>query len=288
MFFFSRKCFVLLPVFCLLFLFSQTVSAQEWRPVTPQELALKASVVEPDADAEAIFWEVRVDDNAESADLVMKHYVRVKIFNERGREKYSKIDIPYVKGMKVKDIMARVIKPDGTTVELNKNDVFDREIIKADKVKVKAKSFAVPNIEPGVIVEYRYQEIQRSTWANNMRMFFQHDIPIQNITYFFRPASNAKYLTFNMSDNKFIKDKNGFYRVTMENVPAIKEEPQMPPTDEVRSWAMIYYWSDLKDTNADFWSKAGGFIASAFEIKDTLKPGKDLKNAATEITAGAT
>jgi hypothetical protein len=288
MFFSSRKFFVLLPVFCLLFLFSQTVSAQEWRPVTPQELALKAPVVEPDADAEAIFWEVRVDDNATSEDLVMKHYVRVKIFNERGREKYSKIDIPYVKGMKIKDIMARVIKPDGTTVELNKNDVFDREIAKADNVKVKAKSFAVPNIEPGVIVEYRYQEIQRSSWANNMRMFFQHDIPIQNITYYFRPASNVKYLTFNMSDNKFIKDKNGFYRATMENVPAIKEEPQMPPADEVRSWLLIYYWNDLKDTNADFWSKAGGVIASVFEIKDTLKPGKDLKTAATEITAGAT
>jgi hypothetical protein len=287
MFLSVRKCITLLPVLCLIFLFFQSVEAQEWRPVTPQELAMKAPQVEPDADAEAIFWEVRVDDSADSSDLIMKHYIRVKIFNERGREKYSKIDIPFVKGMKVKDIMARVIKPDGTTVELNKNDVFEREIAKADKVKVKAKSFAVPNIEPGVIVEYRYQEIHRSTWANNMRMFFQHDIPIQNITYYFRPANDAKTLSFNMGDNRFTKDKNGFYRATMENVPAIKEEPQMPPEDEVRSWMMIYYW-DIKDTNADFWSKAGGVIARVFEIKDTLKPGKDLKTAATEITNGAT
>ncbi|HEX8733879.1 MAG TPA: DUF3857 domain-containing protein, partial [Pyrinomonadaceae bacterium] len=154
----NRKCLSLLPFICLLFLFSQTVSAQEWRPVTPQELALKASVVEPNADAEAIFWEVRVDDTGGTGDLIMKHYVRVKIFTERGREKYSKIDIPYWKGMKVKDIMARVIKPDGSTVELNKTDIFDREIVKAGDAKVKAKSFAVPNIEPGVIVEYRYQE----------------------------------------------------------------------------------------------------------------------------------
>jgi hypothetical protein len=256
--------------------------------VTPQELALKASVVEPNADAEAIFWEVRVDDTGGTGDLIMKHYVRVKIFTERGREKYSKIDIPYWKGMKVKDIMARVIKPDGSTVELNKTDVFDREIVKAGNAKVKAKSFAVPNIEPGVIVEYRYQETHQSTWANNMRMFFQHEIPIQNITYYFRPMNNAKYLTFNMNDNKFIKDKNGFYRATMENVPAIKEEPQMPPADEVRSWLLLYYWSDLKDTEDNFWSKVGGVIASVFEIKDTLKPGKDLKNAATEIAAGAT
>ncbi|MDQ3801725.1 MAG: DUF3857 domain-containing protein [Acidobacteriota bacterium] len=273
----------------MLILFSQSASAQQgWRPVTPQELAQKVSVVEPDADAEAIFWEVRVDDTSSPTDLIMKHYVRVKIFNERGREKYSKIDVPFIKGTKIKDLMARVIKPDGSTVDLNKTDVFEREIVKVDKVKVKAKSFAVPNIEPGVIVEYRYQELIKNSWASNMRMFFQHDIPIQNITYYFRPANNTKYLTFNMSDNRFVKDKDGFYRATLENVPAIKQEPYMPPTDEVRSWLLVYYWQDLNDTSSDFWAKAGAVIAKAFDIKDTLKPGKDLKAAAAEITAGAT
>ena len=118
-------------------------------------------------------------------------------------------------------------------------------------------------------------------------MTFQHDVPIENITYYFKPANNTKYLTFNMSDNKFIKDKGGFYRATMENVPAIKEEPQMPPEDEIRSWLLLYYWNDLKDDAGDFWSKAGGVIARVFDIKDTLKPGKDIKNAAAEITSGA-
>ena len=233
-----------------------------------------------------IFWEVRVDDSTEN--LVMQHYIRVKIFTERGREKYSKVDIPFEKGKKIKDIMARVIKPDGSIVELTKNDIFEREIVKTDKIKIKAKSFAVPNIESGAIVEYRYKETILRGWAHNMRMVFQHDIPIENITYYFKPANNTKYLTFNMSDNKFIKDKGGFYRATMENVPAIKQEPQMPPEDEVRSWLLVYYWSDLKDDSKDFWSKTGGVIARAFDIKDTLKPGKDIKNAANEIAAGAT
>lgn len=87
---------------------SLTAAAQDWREVTPAELQMKSSKVEPDADAEAIFWEVRVDDGTE--DLIMKHYVRVKVFNERGREKYSKVDIPFVKGSKVKNVMARVIQ----------------------------------------------------------------------------------------------------------------------------------------------------------------------------------
>lgn len=262
-------------------------SQKDWRPITPAELQQTAPKVEPDADAEAIFWEVRVDDS-DPADLVMKHYIRVKVFTERGREKYSKIDIPFATGTKVKDIQARVIKSDGSIVELAKSDVFDREIVKADKVKVKAKSFAVPNIEPGVIVEYRYQEIVRNTWASNMRMLFQHDIPIQYIAYWFKPAADAKYLTFNMKDNKFVKDKGGFYRAELSNVPAIRSEPLMPPEDQVRSWLVLYYWNDLKDSSSDFWSKAGGVIAANYEIKDTLKPGKEIKAAAAQITNGAT
>ncbi len=283
------KRLVALTFFCSLFFgASAAVFAggdNDWRAVSPEELAMKTPKVEADADAEAIFWEVRVDDSSE--DLIMKHYIRVKIFTERGRDKYSKIDIPFVKGVKIKNVTARVIKTDGTMVELAKSDVFEREIAKTDKIKVKAKSFAVPNIEPGVIVEYRYQEVFPQSSANNMRMTFQHDIPIENITYYFKPLANARYLTFNMSENKFVKDKNGFYRASLENVPAIKSEAQMPPEDEVRSWLVLYYTDDAKGDAGDFWSRAGGYIARTWEIKDTLKPGKELKAAAAEITAGA-
>ena len=285
MFLTGKKHLAVLFSICLVFICSLTSFAQEWREITPAELAMKTGKVEADADAEAIFWEVRVDDSSEN--LVMKHYVRVKVFTERGREKYSKVDIPYIKGVKIKNITARVIKPDGSIVELAKNDVFDREVVKTDKIKVKAKSFAVPNIEPGVVVEYRYQEVYPNSSANNMRMMFQHDIPIETISYYFKPADNVKYLTFNMNDNKFIKDKNGFYRATMENVPAIKEEAQMPPEDEIRSWLLLYYTDYIKSDSNDFWSRAGGYIARTYDIKDTLKPGKDLKAAAAEITAGA-
>ncbi len=282
-----KKHSVLLFLSFLLLVNLQTLAQdKEWREVTPAELQMKTPKVEPDADAEAIFWEVRVDDSSPDV-LVMKHYIRVKIFTERGREKYSKVDIPFVKGMKIKDILARVIKADGTIVELAKTDIFDREIAKQDKAKIKAKSFAVPNIEPGVIVEYQYKEVIPGASASGMRMKFQRDIPIQTISYFFKPALDVRYMTFNMEDNKFIKDKNGYYRATLENVPALKEEPRMPPEDEVRSWLLLYYTNDLKGDYTDFWARAGGFIARTWEIKDTLKPGKEIKAAAAQITAGA-
>lgn len=280
-----------LSFLCALFLLNFSAAGQDknWREITPAELQLKAPKVEPDADAEVLFWEVRVDDSSAES-MVMKHYKRVKIFTERGREKYSKVDIPFTKNLRIKNITARVIKADGTVTELAKADVFDREIAKADKIKVNAKSFAVPNIETGAIFEYKYEEVHKFGWAEDMRMMFQHDVPVQNISYYFKPAGSVTYLRFNMPDTKFVKDKGGYYRASMENVPSIKEEPHMPPEDEVRSWLLVYYSKDDSKnapSSSDFWSRTGGLIVRVWGIKDTLKPGKDLKTAAAEIAAGA-
>src|SRR5438067_9503175 len=122
--FFSLKCFIFLVSSLFLLTFcTSLISAQDkgWRPVMAEELAMKKPVVEPDADAEAIFWEVRVDDS-DSSDLALKHYVRVKIFTEHGREQFSKKDIPFAKGTRVKDVDARVTKPDGSVISLKKED----------------------------------------------------------------------------------------------------------------------------------------------------------------------
>ncbi|MDQ3322216.1 MAG: hypothetical protein M3525_07280 [Acidobacteriota bacterium] len=96
----GKRLGALLLVCLSAFVFSPPTFAggdDQWRAVSPAELALKTPKVEPDADAEAIFWEVRVDDSAADK-LALNHYVRVKIFTERGREKYSKFDIPFTRG----------------------------------------------------------------------------------------------------------------------------------------------------------------------------------------------
>jgi hypothetical protein len=101
---------------------SSTVFGQDkdWRPISSEELSAKTAVVEPNADAEAMFWEVRIDDSSEEG-ITLSHYVRVKVFTERGREKYSKFDIPFIKGMKIRDLAARVTRADGSATEIKKD-----------------------------------------------------------------------------------------------------------------------------------------------------------------------
>ena len=293
----------LLSILSLLAIFSLTVAAQdkEWRQVTPAELQMKTPQVEPDADAEAIFWEVRLDDS-DSSDLSLRHYVRVKIFTERGREKYSKFDIPFSRGMKIKDLAARVIKPDGSTVEITRQDVFEREIVKADKLKIKAKSFAVPGIEPGVIVEYRYREAVDDAGAKGMTLVFQRDIPVQKLSYYYKPFNKREpdYQSFNFTDTKFIKDDKGFYLAQRTNVPAFKEEPRMPPNDMVRPW-MLLQGASINFLNASAFSisftvkdpssptRYWGAVSTEYSglVKEMNKGDKEIKRTAMELTASA-
>jgi hypothetical protein len=274
---------------------------KDWRPVSPDDLQSKTPVVEPDADAEAIFWETRIDDSSD--DLSLRHYVRVKIFTERGRERYSKFDVPYTRGLKIKELAARVIRPDGTIVEIGKQDIFDREIIKAGGVKVKAKSFAVPNIEPGVIVEYKYKETYDDAGASGMRLQFQRDIPVRSLSYYYKPYNSKEphYQGYNLTDTKFVKDQGGYWLARRNNVPSFKEEPRMPPEDSVKPWMLLtgvgIALTDVSDFSISFVVKDqtnpklywGGVSAQkAGLIKFMNKPSGDIKKAATDITAGAT
>lgn len=297
----KAKC-VLSLLFCAL-ISAVTVAAQDkdWLPISPDDLAAKAPTVESDADAEALFWEVRIDDSSDD-DLSMKHYVRIKIFTERGREKYSKLDIPFTRGLKIKDLAARVTKADGTSVEIGKNDIFEREIIKAGGVKIKAKSFAVPNIEPGVIVEYRYKEVVEDAGASGMRLAFQRDIPIRTLSYYYKPynSKDPRYQNYNFRDAKFVKDKKGYWLAERTNVPAFREEARMPPEDTVKPWMLLtsprLTLTDVSGFSISFTIKDpsnpraywGGVTAEKAPLVEFMnKSNGDIKKAAAEITAGA-
>jgi len=281
----ARFPLISLITLCVCLILPLSVFAgDDWRPVTPQELAAKTALVEKDADAEAIFWEVRIDDS-QPDELSLKHYIRVKIFTDRGKEKQSNIDIRYSGSSRIKDIAARVIKADGTIVELKKEDVFERTLAKASGVKEKAKSFALPGVEPGSIIEYRWRDVHPGASANQLRLHFQRDIPIQTVSYFLKPFMGMRYVPFRVGETKFVKDKDGFSRMTMTNLPAFREEPRMPPENEVRSWVFLYYTADTNTEVAKYWKEKGKSFYSV--TKDEMKDSDEIKAAIPGIIGDA-
>jgi hypothetical protein len=290
----SRLLIPLSVLVCLLIWRAPAAFAgDDWKPVDPSELALKSPLVDKDADAEAIFWDVRVDDD-DVGNVVFTHYVRIKVFTERGRESQSKIDIPFGKffntDIKIKDLAARTIKPDGSIVELKKEDIFERTIVKAGGLKVKNKSFAMPGVEPGAIIEYRWREVRENQSANYIRLQFQRDIPVQRVSYHLKPFPFAglamNWLTFHGQESKFVKEKDGFYGRTMTNLPAFQEEPHMPPADEVRTWTLVFYAPPDHLAPSKYWSNVGKHFYDA--TKSLMKVNDDVRAAAAAAIGDAT
>lgn len=271
---------------------------EPWQPVSPSELAMKEPKIEKDADAEALMWEVYLaneEGGGGSYQTVLRHYIRIKIFNDRGREQFSKVDIPFGKvsggllNIKVKDIAARTIKADGSIVELKPEDIFERDVVKGDGLKLKAKSFAMPGIEPGAIIEYRYKEV-RDGVSFHQRLDFSREIPVHTATYYVKPIKETSLMmkgqAFNGSNSAW-KEKNGFYGTTMTNVPSFKEEPQMPSDYAVRPWLLLYYVEadNNKIEPAKFWKEYGKRIYEANKVG--IKAGDDVKQATAQAVGDA-
>ena len=246
-------------VLSLLTLASSTRAA-DWKPIDATQLAMKAPRVQPDADAEALFWDVRVaDEFDQTSDLgartVFDHYVRIKIFTDRGRDTYATVDLPYDSGVRIEDVAARTVKPDGSVVELKKGDVYERTVIKTNDARVKAVSFAVPAIAPGTIIEYRWREIHSDSIANYLRLPFSREVPVQVTRYYVRPLEFPdndyvmRALSFNGDFAPMEPQKDGFTMLSLSNVPAERDEPYSLPPFERRPWVLIYYQARTSSSN---------------------------------------
>lgn len=282
-----------LLLWCTLVIAANSASGQHigWKPVTPDELQQTAGKVEPDADAEALLWEVYVSDESKQSDLqtVLHHYLKVKIFNERGREAFSRVDLPFGRlpgqpfNTRIRDVEARTIKADGTIVDLDGKDVFDRDIVRGDNVKVKAKSFAVPAIEPGVIVEFKWKEV-RGTVSYYQRLHFAREIPVQLVRYFVKPLDHPDLgmmgQPFNIINTPFKQERSGYHSTTASNVPAFREEPRMAPEYSIRPWLLLYYTKNRKSDPEKFWKEHGRTVFN--DHKEPLSQTEEIKRAAAE------
>src|SRR6202040_973475 len=82
-------------------------------------------------------------------------YARIKILTEEGR-KYADVEIPFFKDEgNIHSIRARTIRPDGSVVNFD-GKAFDKTIVKAKGLKYLAKTFTLPEVQVGSIIESHY------------------------------------------------------------------------------------------------------------------------------------
>jgi len=285
--------FILAASLALLFVLETTqAKASEWRPIDPAELAQKTPKIDPAADAEAIFWDTRIEDRYlhTEVSLVLEHYIRIKIFTDRGKELYSTVEIPHYGKRRIIDVAGRTIKPNGSAVELHKDAIFDRELIKNKALKLHGVTFALPNVEVGDVIEYRYREVRDDEIVSHMRLLFQRELPMWSVSYHLKPLNlpwlpwAMRGMAFQCQLPAFTPEQNGFFSVTMNNVAAFKAEPNMPPEDQLRAWVLVYYEEDKKYNPEKFWKEVGKDDFA--RAKPLMKADGEVKTTAAELVSG--
>jgi len=239
----------------------------------------------PGAPAIILYRQLDRDDSA-NGKIHEDSYYRIKIFTEEGRRN-ADIEIPFLKGFdQIDHIQARTIKPDGSIVDFD-GKVIEKSLMKARRWRVLAKTFTLPAVEPGCIIEYSYttefEHAFSSHWILSEALF------TKDARFSLKPFKSG-YLPMSLrwswqnipKDSVPIEGPDHVIRMEARDVAAFQTEDFMPPADELKSRVDFVYETALKTNNPDeFWKGVGQTRNTALE-RFIDKP-KAMREALSQI-----
>lgn len=229
--------------------------ADDWLPITPEELKMTGDPKAPGAPAINLYRQVDRDDQAYHE----TDYIRIKILTDEGR-KYGDIAIPiYLDGEQINSVKARTIRSDGSIVNFD-GKVYLAPIIKGKNLKIMAKSFTLPDVQVGSIIEYRYTRSWQQYQIYDSRWILSDDLFTRHAKFTLKPSSD---FTLTWSWNTLPpgtdapKSERSIVSLEARDIPAFHTEDYMPPENELKSRVDFVYSDDDERDSDKFWKKRG-------------------------------
>ena len=306
----------LLIVFALIILQSGTAQDYSFGKVSKEELQEKFNPTDSSAAATYLYKYRKTHFqyvNNEGFQLLTEIHERIKIYNKEGLE-YATKKINLYKNSSAKEKIGMLKANTYNLIDgkieiekLKKGGEFETELNKY----YNRKSFTLPNVKEGSIIEYKYRIV--SPFVFNVDEFvFQNDIPIRKLS---ATMEAPEYFSFRVNMKGFLKilpkvsSKNGkiqiknrvgesqgygssgnratkfsvstldyvidTYHYDFTNVPVLEEEPYVNNIDNYRS-GVKYELSYIKYPNA-----SPKFYSTTWE--DVIKTIYDSPNFGSEL-----
>ena len=122
-----------------------------WPPVSSAEKALKDCPGQPGAPAICL----RREDVTDYETMAWRFFRRLKVLTPGGKT-YADVEIPQVTGWRITELHARVVQPGGEIQDFH-GQVFEKTALRAGRFKMTIKSFALPDVDVGSIIDYSYE-----------------------------------------------------------------------------------------------------------------------------------
>lgn len=264
---------------------------EEWLPVTPQDWQIKDAPGNPGSTAIQLYYSYYKDDN----DKFFSVYRRIKILREPARQKYGNVEIEVEPGSTLKELAARTIHADGTIIEFT-GKPFEKTIVKARGIKFTARTFTLPQVTVGSIVEYKYLLALPLGWVKTISTWeIQSELYTVRANFRFRAyqgfveaptewssTSNIRHSQvamayLNQLDARIPEKKKGnLMEFQVEGIPAFNAEEYMPPEDDFKPLVLFYYGGHEIASPEKYWAEIGKesaastekFIGNFKEIRD--------------------
>ena len=288
-----------LPVVCLIAL-AAIARADQWTAPTAEELKMTSQPEVPGAAAVYLFKEEVTDDQLHT----WSKYARIKVLTEAGRE-YANVELKGYEllehgGYTVRAISGRTIHPDGTIIPFT-GEPLEKLIDRRQGYNETAKIFALPDVEVGSIIEYRYELSYNGQWVIAPSWIIQSELYTRKAHYLWRPTDkrlvakgeHGEELTnmlawtpllpkgFEVKQSRITGTGNDNFHTVLElnihDIAPIPNEEYMPPLGSL-AYRVLFYYSPYR-TMDEFWKGEGNgwsktndtFIGPGDKVKDAVK-----------------
>jgi hypothetical protein len=272
------RWFCVLPLLPLLFFSLRSFA--DWPPISPEDLSLTSIKEQPGAPAVVLSRE-EIDDDMNNVHSV---YQRIKVLTDAGRE-YANVELPYRhRGFTIAGISGRTVHADGSVIPFE-GKPFDKTVAKSGDIRINVKSFTLPDVQVGSIIDYRYSlryedhmllppEWEVQTELFQRKAYFKF-IPFQNHGSMYIQLAHGQ-IAHGLAWSSFLGDgiqpqrhelpvstfatthDVGFWvDLSMTDLPAFIEEPYMPPPNMLKQRVYFYYQENTK--MEDYWKAEGKF-----------------------------
>src|SRR5207249_3365385 len=157
-----------------------------------------------------------------------------------------------------------------TVREMKKEEFQEQESARAGGYKMSVLRGALPAVAPGCVIDYGYQLWQKGIY-DSLRVELQQGWPTRSLSYRWVPwggsaasfrVARAAGLPVNVThDSRSVL-------VTGSRLPAVVDEPWMPPRKEVTA-STTFYYRKTSESAEEFWNLEAK--REAHRVQDFIK-----------------
>jgi len=231
-----------------------------------------------------LYRQVDRDDNGYTSHE--DNYFRIKILTEEGRKK-ADVEIPFLKGSQnIVKVKARTIRPDGSIADFG-GQVFEKYLVKGRGIKYLAKTFTLPDVQVGSIIEYFFTTDLTEYQIYDSHWILSNELFTKKAQFSLKPygAFSLRWSWQSLPPGAVPKEApNHIIRMEASNIPAFQTEDYMPPPDEMKSRVDFIYEEGIGEKDPDsFWKRVGK--ARNGQLESFIGKRKAMEQAVAQIVS---